>query len=480
VFFVMLSSMSMTFFFYDLETSGLDPREDRIMQFAGIRTNEKFEPIGEPYNVLVKLNDDTLPSPEAALITGITPQSTQADGYTEAEFSKFLLDEIFTENTVVVGFNNIRFDDEFIRYTLWRNFYDPYEWSWKDGRSRWDMLDVVRMTRALRPEGISWPVDNKGNPVNRLELLTKENGIDHMKAHDALSDVEALIAVTKLIHTKQPQLFTYLLSMRDKKKVQQLVNLDTKQPFLYVSGRYDSAYQKATVAFPLTSAPNRNILVYDLRYDPTSLLELSQETLAKNLFASWADRQEKTFIPIPVKQLQYNHCPAIAPLGVLEANDGWGKIGLDLETIRANKEVLLSRPDFAERLRTAYESRAPFDEPKSAEAALYNGFITDPRDKLRCEQVRDSDQQALTDMRPLFSDVRLEQLLPRYKARNFPRSLTKDEQEAWENWRIERLRHQSPKFIESLQKLSLTATDDQKFILEELQLWAENILPSDE
>ena len=472
--------MSLTYFFYDLETSGLNPREDRIMQFAGIRTDENFEPIGEPYNLLVKLNDDTLPSPEAALVTGITPQSTQADGYSEAEFCRVLQEEIFTEGTIVVGFNSIRFDDEFIRYTLWRNFYDPYEWIWKDNRSRWDLLDVVRMTRALRPDGITWPVDAKGNPTNRLELLTKANGIDHLKAHDALSDVEALIAVTKLIKTKQPQLFGYLLTMRDKKQVQQIVNLDAKQPFVYVSGRYDAAHQKATVAFPLAPAPNRNVLVYDLRHDPTPLFELSEDKLKEAVFASWSERQEDGFTPVPVKVLQYNRCPAVAPLGVLEANDGWKKVSLTLELIEKHKQAVISRPDFAEKLRSIFESREAFAPATDPEAALYNGFVTDPKDKLRSEQIRQANADSLSDMKPQFSDSRLEQLLPHYKARNFPTSLTKDEQEIWETWRTERLQSQSVQFARSLQKLSKDATDEQAYILEELQLWAENILPIQE
>ena len=121
-----------TFFFYDLETSGLSSRHDRIMQFAGIRTTLDFEQIGEPYNILVKLNDDTLPSPDALMVTGITPQQTQADGYTEAEFAKLLSEEIFTPDTITVGFNNIRFDDEFVRTLFWRNFFDPYEWAWRE------------------------------------------------------------------------------------------------------------------------------------------------------------------------------------------------------------------------------------------------------------------------------------------------------------------------------------------------------------
>ena len=206
------------FFFYDLETSGLNPREDRLMQFAGIRTDMDLQQIGEPVNVLVKLGEDTLPSPQAIMVTKITPQSTLTDGFSEAEFCKYVMDEIFTPGTIAMGYNSIRFDDEFMRHTFWRNFYDPYEWQWKDNRSKWDLLDVVRMTRALRPEGINWPVTAEGKATNRLELITKENGISHEHAHDALSDVEALISVTRLIKEKQPQLYGWLFKMRDKKQ----------------------------------------------------------------------------------------------------------------------------------------------------------------------------------------------------------------------------------------------------------------------
>lgn len=201
-----------TFFFYDLETSGLDPRRHRIMQFAGQRTDMDLQPVGKPVNILVSLSEEVLPDPGAILVTGITPQKTREEGYSEAEFLKLLHDQVVTPGTIIAGFNSVRFDDEFMRYTLYRNFYDPYEWQWKDECSRWDMLDVVRMTRALRPEGIDWPVDAEGNPTNRLELITARNGLAHENAHDALSDVFALIDVARLIKTKQPKLFEYLLN----------------------------------------------------------------------------------------------------------------------------------------------------------------------------------------------------------------------------------------------------------------------------
>jgi exodeoxyribonuclease-1 len=471
--------MAHTFFFYDLETSGLSGRDDRIMQFAGQRTDTDLNPIGDPYNLLVALSDDTLPSPDALMVTGITPQQTVADGYTEAQFVEILMNEIFTEDTTVVGFNNIRFDDEFIRHLLWRNFRDPYEWSWRDGRSRWDMLDVVRMTRALRPDGITWPVDSEGKPTNRLELLTKANGIDHFAAHDALSDVEALIAVAKLIRDKQPQLYDYLLKLRDKKEVQKLVNLDDKQPFVYTSGRYDSTYHKTTIAWPLTAGKNGNVIVYDLRHDPSQFVDLDSKALAKKFYASWEERQAKDFVALPVKELQYNRAPAVAPLGVLEKGDGWQRIGLDQATIEANRQKLLAAPHFAENIRSLYEGKPEYKKSPDVEAQLYDGFLNDA-DRLRVQAVAAASEKDLADFHPEFQDERLSELLLHYKARSFPRSLSADEAATWEQWRAARLQRQLPGFMKAMGRLSQKElTDNQQFILQELQLWLENVAPSD-
>jgi len=471
--------MPKTFFFYDLETSGLSPQESRIMQFAGIRTDMDLNIIGEPVNVLVKLNDDVLPAPEALMVTGITPQETQADGYTEAEFSKMLSEDIFTEDTIAVGFNNIHFDDEFVRHLFWRNFYDPYEWTWKDGRSRWDLLDVVRMTRALRPEGITWPVDQDGKATNRLELLSKSNGLDHAKAHDALSDVEALIGVTKLIKEKQPQLYEYLLKIRDKNEVKKLVNLDVKQPFVYVSGELDTEYNKATVAFPLTASKNGNIVIYDLRYDPTPFLAKSQSELGAILYATREQRQADDFVRLPVKEFQFNRAPAVAPLGVLAQADGWKSISLDEETITKHRSILLSNPTFAENIRSLFEKKRDYKKSSDPEGQLYDSFVSDA-DKLPIEAVRNANERDLADFNPQFVDERLPELLLHYKARNYPKILSQDETLAWETWRSEKINAALPLFMKSLQKLSATITDDSKqFVLQEMQLWAESVLPSE-
>lgn len=471
--------MATTFFFYDLETTGLNPRDDRIMQFAGIRTDLNFNQIGEPYNLLVTVNDDTLPSPQALMVTGVTPQETVADGYTEAQFAALFSEEIATPDTIILGYNSIRFDDEFMRALLWRNYYDPYEWTWKDGRSRWDMLDVVRMTRALRPEGINWPVVD-GKAVNRLELLSAENGLDHAKAHDALSDVGALIGVAKLIADKQPQLFKYLLDMRDKNAVKKLVNLDSKVPFVYSSGRYDAAYDKTTVASPLIEADFGNVFVYDLRHDPTIWLKKSEQEIADIVFTPYAERGEE-YVKLPVKKLQYNRAPAVAPLAVLEKEDGWKKIKLDRAVIEKHRQLLLSRPEFAVRVAKVLLKKPDFPAIPDAEGQLYDGFVSD-RDKLRSEVLRNTSEHDLKLYKPEFEDTRLQELFPRYKARNFPHQATTDERTSYETWRAARLQAKAPRFMQDMQAVAKQTdiTDHQRYVLEELRLWFESIMPEGE
>ncbi|MBR3172737.1 exodeoxyribonuclease I [Candidatus Saccharibacteria bacterium] len=463
------------FFFYDLETSGLMARADRIMQFAGQRVSMDLEPIGEPVNILVKMTDDCLPSPGAINVTGITPQQTLMDGISEADFCKYVQDEIFVPNTIAVGYNTVRFDDEFMRALFWRNFYDPYEWEWKDGRSRWDMLDVVRLTRALRPEGIKWPVREDGKPTNRLELITSLNGLEHEHAHDALSDVYATIAVARLIRDKQPKLFNYLLKMRGKNDIKKLVNLDDKKPFVYASGRYSNDHNKTTVAFPIAAGRHGNVLVFDLRYNledvwtgdglgrvPTELPE------GGAVGGKSPAGPVQSFFPI-VKELCYNKCPAVAPLSVLEAGDGWKKIDLDADTVKKNLDILLKHPEFAEQMRSKYEEEPEFPAAVEPEAAIYDGFLNDA-DRAKVVAVREADAEKMADFHPNFDDERLPELLLHYKGRNFPQSLSEAEMEKWEVYRKQRLERQTPKFLAELEAVK----DD--FVKEELMLYFQSLI----
>lgn len=490
----------MTFYFYDLETSGINSKAQRIMQFAGQRTDEDFNLIGEPQNWLVKLTDEILPDPDAILITGITPQKTLEEGYSEVEFLKLFKEQVLQPDTVIVGFNNIRFDDEFMRQTLWRNFYDAYEWQYQDGRTRWDMLDVTRMVRALRPEGVEWPFEKRpayGSdhgqpkdtaelvevPSNRLELLTKANNLDHENAHDALSDVTATINVAKLIKQKQPKIFDFLFSIREKKKIIEM--LEEGNPFVYTSGRFGNSSLKTTVVLPIAKLEQSAWLVYDLRQNPDKLAELSDEELKEAAF-SRADDSEI----ITIKTLKANKCPAIAPLGVLDAA---AQARLDLsieEIIKPNLAKLAKQKDLVARLVKLHEEREAAwrdgfskNQSNDPDLQLYDGFLNDG-DRSGQSVVRAASSDEITKLDISFTDKRLQKLLPRYKARNFEKNLSSSEREAWDEYRKNRIvsgingQLSLEAYLARISELSTVKTDEgSQFLLQELQLYAENILP---
>lgn len=482
-----LAHMSASFFFYDLETSGLNAGADRIMQFAGQRTDANLEPIGEPVNLLIKLASDVLPNPDAVLITGITPQQTPQDGLTEAEFLQFFYDEVVQPNTIFLGFNSVRFDDEFMRYLHYRNFYDPYEWQWTEGCSRWDVLDLVRMTRALRPDGIEWPFTAEGAPTNRLELLTSLNGLAHEQAHDALSDVYATINITKLIRDRQPELFRYLFENRGKKKVAELVLAG--QPFVYTSGKYPSDSLSTTAAVLLAKHPEQDSgIVFDLRFDPREYAALSVDDIVK----AWRYDPNAKPARKPVKTIKYNRCPAIAPLGVMNKPAIEARLQLDITTVTRNfKALKIVHQELATKVLAAQKQldaerlQAITSAESTVDSQMYDGFLA-AGDKPLLDAIHQAKAADLPSYIPKVSDQRLKQLLPLYKARNYPRSLTTDERAAWdahcaaalfEGGADSRLAQYFGRLSELGKQPVLI--DAQRYLLDELQLYGESIMPSD-
>jgi exodeoxyribonuclease-1 len=475
-----------SFYFYDLETSGFDAKNARIMQFAGQRTNLALEPIGEPHNVLIKMTPDVLPDPDAILVTGITPQQTLMEGVTEAEFLKLFFDEIVRPGTTFVGFNTVRFDDEFMRNLLYRNFYDPYEWHWQDDSSRWDILDLVRMTRALRPDGIEWPVAADGRPTNRLEALASVNKLTHDHAHDALSDVHATIGVAKLIRTKQPDLFNFLYEHRRKDAVKQLIS--KPQPFVYTTGRYPSQWLHTSAAVMMMPHPEQDsALVYDLRFDP---MEFADKT-AEELVEHWRFSRDPEHVRLPVKTLKYNRCPAVAPLGVLN-EDAQKRLELPMATIEKNYAALKKcLPEFGPKIVAAIRlldaergsQQQLLTDAQTVDGMLYGGFYGKPA-KTEMALVRETAPGELNKL-DLKSDDRLTALLPLYKARNYPAALTSEERMSWDEFCRQRLQaggasSRLAKFGARLQALADSKlTEAQRYILQELQFYAESIVQLD-
>ena len=420
--------MSASIFWYDFETTGINPAADRAMQVAGIRTDAELNEIGEPLNIYCRLSDDILPHPRACLVTGIGPQVVQEQGLTEAEFVGRLNHEMLQPQTCTAGYNSLRFDDEFTRYGLYRNFHDPYAREWQGGNSRWDILDALRCAWALAPEGINWPQNDAGRTSFRLELLTAANGIEHGQAHDALADVRATIAMARLLRRAQPQLYAHLYRMRDKNLVHNALRIG--RPVVHVSGKHGWQRRYLSIVMPLLIDPvNKNAyVVCDLLADISPLLELPAAEIRQRLYTRH-DELPAGASPVPVKKIHANKCPALTGMDSLCAEkQPW--LQIDDALWRHNGRLLLDNLSAVqEKLREVFRPEAFASRP-DPEQQLYGGFLGE-RDRELCRQVVQSDAQALAGAVWPFDDQRLPELLFRYRARNYPHTLTAAEQQQW-------------------------------------------------
>jgi exodeoxyribonuclease I len=428
-------------YWHDYETFGIDPRRDRPSQFAGVRTDVDLNIIDDPLIVYCIPPADYLPHPEACLLTGISPQLAESKGVIEVEFCRLIHEQLVEPNTCSLGYNSIRFDDEFTRNCLYRNFYDPYAREWQNGNSRWDLIDVVRATKALRPDGINWPTDAEGRPCFRLEELTKANGIAHEAAHDALSDVHATIALAKLIKTAQPKLYQFLWQHRTKTEALKLLQFGSFKPVVHVSGMYSSDSQRLAIVLPICKHPtNTNgILVYDLSIDPEPLISLSIADIQQRIFTATIDLPEGAE-RVPLKTVHINKCPVLAPISVLKPDDQ-KRLNLDLARCYANIDKIKAVPGMAEKI------AAVFSEPKFAESgveidpdlAIYSGGFFSDADKQKMQKIRSMPSDKLTNFKPKFTDPRLNEMLFRYRARNYPELLQPEEIAKWQTFCAKRI-----------------------------------------
>ena len=431
-----------TFLWHDYETFGVNPRRDRPSQFAAIRTDAELNEIGEPMMFYCKPTDDYLPDPQSCLITGILPQTCLERGISETEFAGRIEAAFAQPGTVGVGYNTIRFDDEVTRHLFWRNLIDPYAREWQNGCGRWDLLDVVRLAYALRPEGIEWPLKPDGRPSFKLEDLTRANGLVHEAAHDALSDVRATIAMARLLREKNPKLFEFALGLRAKDRVAQELNLPTTQqtarPFLHVSGMFPAERGCLAVMWPLATHPtNRNeLLAWDLSENPQQLAGLSVDEIRQRMFTRSADLPEG-MTRLPIKSVHLNKSPmVVANLRTLRPEMA-ARWQLDLDAAARHALDAQTLPDMTAVWKEVFKRPSDAETP-DVEEDLYGGFVGND-DRRKLTHLRSLSPQKLADARTGFDDPRLEEIFFRFRARNFPETLSEAESERWSVHRAARL-----------------------------------------
>lgn len=470
---------------YDYETFGANPAWDRPAQFAAIRTDEDLNEIEPPVEIFCKPADDYLPHPEALLITGITPQDCLKKGVPETEFIARINAMFSQPGTCTAGYNSIRFDDEFTRYTLYRNFYDPYTREWQGGNSRWDLLDIVRCAYALRPDGINWPKHEDGRVSFKLEHLTAANGLDHGKAHDAVSDVRATIALARLIRDKQPKLFKYLYNNRSKQALAAMVDVTNHKPLMHVSGMFPVEQGCMAVVVPLCWHPtNKNsFIAFDLNQDPAPLFALSAEEIQQRVFTRTADLPEGVE-RLPLKEIHINKSPVLAPAKTLTPDQAerWAISG---ERLRQHLAMFRDGGSLTLKLQQVFGDRG-FVAAKDVDGRLYDGFFSSA-DKQAMNDLHQLSDWDLADWPAPFRDERCEEMLFRYRARNYPDTLNEDERERWEQHRVNRLMAVPPatpaltfaQFAPLLEQAAMRVADDPIKLqwIHELQMYAESIFP---
>lgn len=426
----------MSFLWYDLETFGRDPRRSRIAQFAAIRTDDDLREIEAPVSLFCRPADDLLPSPVAAAITGITPQQAFESGQIEAEFFARVHELMAEPGTCAVGYNSLRFDDEFIRFGLYRNFYDAYEREWRHGNSRWDLLDVLRLARALRPEGLEWPRRDDGHASFKLEDLAHANGVRDGMAHEALSDVRALIGLARKLKDAQPRFWDYVLQLRDKRTVRNLCDLVAHTPLLHVSGRFSAEQRHAALVAPLGIHPvvGTRVVAFDLGADPSVFDDLHDDELKARLYTPRAQLPEGTQ-RLPIKEIHTNRCPAVLPLAHVRPGE-LAALGLDVGLAQERSGWLAANPRFVARCIGLFAEAREYGAV-DADGDLYGGFISDA-DRRLFPRIRTAAPETLPTFAAQLHDQRLKTLIFRYQARNWPETLDVTQRTEWDAFRRER------------------------------------------
>jgi exodeoxyribonuclease I len=471
----------MTFFWHDYETWGRVPRRDRPSQFAGVRTDADLNEIGEPLMQYCQPAPDFLPDPEACLLTGILPQACLAQGLPEHAFADAIEQQLARPGTVGVGYNSIRFDDEVTRHLFWRNLIDPYAREWQNDCGRWDLLDVVRCTWALRPEGVAWPTNDEGRPSFKLTDLTAANGLAHDAAHDALSDVRATIALARLIKVRQPRLWEFCLRLRSKHEV--VREMGVGKPFLHISGMYGVERGCTALVWPIAPHPgNKNeVIVWDLSADPTELFSLNVDDIRTRMFTRSDDLPEGV-TRLPLKTVHVNKSPIV--IGNLKtlSPEVAAKWQLDIPQALRHAELVAKQGHLLAGMWPAVFERPARDARADVDEDLYGGFIGN-EDRRTLQRLRTLDGAQLSAKRPTFADARLDELFFRYRARNFPDSLNEAERAQWLDHCAHRLHVDAcggltlEAFLERVDTLGDEADDRGQDILGALVDYATQIAP---
>lgn len=398
----------MDFVFYDLETTGISPEFDQPLQFAAIWTDENFVE-KDRVNIRCRLAPHILPSPQALVVTRVTPdQLTDPKLPSLFEFSQQVAE--FTERwapAIWVGYNTMKFDEEVLRQTFYQNLSPNIYATQFNGNTRFDILPAVYAAYVREPDLLVWPTDDTGRRSFKLDRLAPANGFNAHNAHDALGDVEATIHIARLISKRSPALWAELLDNAHKARVQ--AKLESFRPYELVT-RFGGGEPRSYVGCfcGYSHGNSAQAAFFDLdAANPAEFLNVSDETLFAAVNAT----------PKIIRGVSTNKAPAL------------------LEHTAPNAEhlrragVIAEAPDFRRRVGAAMAARFvedPDAPPKPVERQIYWAFYSNADKQLLHEFQRETWPRRQEIVASL-SDPRLRQLGRRLVAFHSPELLSAEE-----------------------------------------------------
>ena len=180
------------------------------------------------------------------------------------------------------------------------------------------------------------------------------------------------------------------------------------------------------------------------------------------------------------------HVPEYPPgkaISVLKATDT-SRIALDVEKNLRHLEQLRTASGLAEKVRRVFARDSKPEPALDAEVALYDCFMSDD-DRLLLRSVRETPPEQLGTRPFAFKDTRCAELLFRYRARNWPETLSADESARWQDMRRRRLETATPATPRTLEeyfaeiaayRADETTSAEGRIVLDQLDVWGRTLL----
>ena len=388
--------MPNTYLFYDIETSGLNKCFDQVLQFAAIRTDLDLREV-ERYEIFIKLNPDVVPAPDAVLVHQLNIEQMQS-GVCEYEAMKEIHRLFNTPSTITVGYNNLGFDDEFLRFSFYRNLLAPYTHQYANNCGRMDIYPMTVMYYLFKPEVIVWPKVNDAVTL-KLEHLSSYNKLIDGGSHDAMNDVEATLRLARLLK-KEQAMWEYLCGYFDKKtdltRLEKLTFIDNKyQHGLLIDGSLGGSkfYQSPVIGLGLHHHYKNQSLWLSLENNITTT-------------ASFISRK------------RFGESPILLPL-----TDRFSRYLNEerLEIVAANLDWLKKNPElFLEVVQYHKEYKYPEIPDLDVDAALYQIGFTSDWERLKCNSFHAVDLPGKISLLDNFSTPNLRTQAIRVLGRNYP------------------------------------------------------------